>query len=1136
MIFSTVKKLIFVVLAALCAFPAAAADHLFVVGDATWGQWSLDRTSVMLRDGENPDIFRYTGYLLADKEFKFLTETSWDRTEYRSASADPYILGEGSLIVCNSNANDNKFKVRESANYDIVCNLAEMKISVTKAEFQSAPVYHNVLYLVGDATPGRWMLGEALPLAQSPSDPFIFSARVSLSPGKFKIATNCYGGYNEQKFYFRDPSDSSRVSEDSTDDRQWTIDSEGVYNVTVNLSDKSISIVALSDATALGPVKSWRTEGHTLFVEAEYGTLELTLFNDMVVKVFTRPAGMTEGERRSISVCASPVGTPDVSESDVAVTLSTPALRVDVAKVDGRISFRDPSGRLVLREKGGLDNSSRPRRATFEGMGDAAFYGGGYNGQRIDHDGSVLYMNNTQTGGWDATWSAPHNICIPFIVSASGYGLYFDDHYRHARISPSSSEGTKFSTESLNPVAYYFIGSADGGMASVLENYTFLTGRQELPPYWALGYLTSRYGYHSRQEAEEIVDGIKNAGLPLDGIVFDLYWQGERNNGMGNLDWYAPKFDDPAGMMSAFDARGVKTISITEPFFTSVSSNYETLRTLGYFADEDVAGMEWLGAPKTGLIDASNPDAMDWMWNFYKERTREGVAGWWLDLGEPERHDEDSRHAGGTVSQIHNEFGDLWTARVYRGFKEDFPDVRPFIMPRAGTSGMQRYSAFPWTGDIARSYKGLEAQVPALLSAGMSGVAYMGNDIGGFAASGTDTWLYLRWIQAATFSSVMRTHSTMSPEPHLDCYAEVFPAVKKYIGMHYSYLPYTYTLARENAIKGTPLARPVNFHDRQGLPASPADCKDEYLWGRDILVAPVLTVNTFRRDITFPQGSWVDLNDMSRVYAGGSTVAYDAPLETLPHFGRLGAFIPTFTQTSFSSTGEIDNSRITVTYLIDKDAELSRSELFDDDRKSTGTLESGEYLLTVFEGRNSSSGHDIRIENSGSYAGMPATRTYTFVIPSYPRPVAAVTTASGRSLAPCASMEAFDAAGADAFYLAPDMTLRIKASVDSDKNETLSISSTTSLSDGALAAPGIVFTHSKVTGRFDVALPAGASRALITVRDLRGAVLAEIPVAGDSATIAQYSFPALPAGMYLATLTAVAPDGSGISRTIKCMN
>lgn len=351
MIFSTVKKLIFVVLAALCAFPAAAADHLFVVGDATWGQWSLDRTSVMLRDGENPDIFRYTGYLLADKEFKFLTETSWDRTEYRSASADPYILGEGSLIVCNSNANDNKFKVRESANYDIVCNLAEMKISVTKAEFQSAQVYHNVLYLVGDATPGRWMLGEALPLAQSPSDPFIFSARVSLSPGKFKIATNCYGGYNEQKFYFRDPSDSSRVSEDSTDDRQWTIDSEGVYNVTVNLSDKSISIVALSDATALGPVKSWRTEGHTLFVEAEYGTLELTLFNDMVVKVFTRPAGMTEGERRSISVCASPVGTPDVSESDVAVTLSTPALRVDVAKVDGRISFRDPSGRLVLRER-----------------------------------------------------------------------------------------------------------------------------------------------------------------------------------------------------------------------------------------------------------------------------------------------------------------------------------------------------------------------------------------------------------------------------------------------------------------------------------------------------------------------------------------------------------------------------------------------------------------------------------------------------------------------------------------------------------------------------------------------------------------------------------------------------------------
>ena len=150
---------------------------------------------------------------------------------------------------------------------------------------------------------------------------------------------------------------------------------------------------------------------------------------------------------------------------------------------------------------------------------------------------------------------------------------------------------------------------------------------------------------------------------------------------------------------------------------------------------------------------------MDWMWQFYKARTEDGVGGWWLDLGEPERHDGDSHHKGGTVEQVHNEFGNLWIERVYRGLKEDFPNVRPFLMPRAGTSGMQRYSVFPWTGDIKRSWAGLQAQVPALVSAGMSGIGYMGSDVGGFSVENnyTDPSLYLRWIEMAVFSPMMRT-------------------------------------------------------------------------------------------------------------------------------------------------------------------------------------------------------------------------------------------------------------------------------------------------------------------------------------------------------------------------------------------
>lgn len=1127
------------------AMHLSAADRLLVIGDATWGKWSLDRTSVMLRDNGNENIFRYTGWLEADKEFKFLAQAQWDGIEYRNASDNPYDISRLAYSDKGS-APDYKFKVGESANYTITCDLGAMTVSVVKADYQQAPILHDVLYLVGSATPGEWALWQSLPIEQDASNPFRFSGTVSLKPGTFKIATNCYADYNEQKFFFRDPSDNGRISEDGTDDRQWTIDTASDYNVTVDLSASTISIEPVSEQPGtLGAYRSRSYDGNSVVITAENGTLTLTPYNDYVVKVFPRANGDNTPERRSISVYAAPEGSFSVSEDDDNIVLRTSATAVTVSKADCRVSFSDMAGRTVLREKNGLDNSRSPRTASFEGMNDEAFYGGGYNGKRINHNGTSLVMNNRQTGGWDCDWDAPHNICIPFVVSTGGYGLYFDDHHRNARISPSSA-GTTYYSGSATPIAYYYIGSADGGMASVLENYTFLTGRQELPPYWALGYMTSRYGYHSQQEAEEVVASVRKAGLPLDAIVFDLYWQGEGNNGMGNLDWYAPKFPDAKKMMSDFASKGVKTICITEPFFTSDSRNYSVLKEKGYFADDDVSNMWWLGSDKVGLIDSSNPAAMDWMWQFYKQRTEEGMGGWWLDLGEPESHDDDSHHVGGTVDQVHNEFGDLWTSRVYRGYKEDFPDVRPFLMPRAGTAGMQRYSTFPWSGDIKRSYKGLEAQIPALLSSGMSGVAYMGNDVGGFAADGvgTDSWLYLRWIEMATFSPMMRTHSTYLPEPYLPEYADVFDAVSKHLHLRYSFLPYTYTLAWENATKGTPLARPLNFHDVAGATPSPSGCRDQYLWGRDIMVAPVVTCNTFKRSITFPQGTWVDLNDLTKVYAGGSTVEYDVPLEKLPYFGRVGAFIPQFSQTAYTTSSEIDNTRLTVTYLAPSasastyaaanSAAVNRSVMFEDDHTSTSTLDNGQYMITTFEGEDTADGHIIRVSHEGAYPGMPATRTYTFVVPSYNKALKSAGT-DNTEFNRAASREAFDAAADNAFYLDADNTLYLKKVMSTGSNSAITVSSKDYVTgvDAVATDNCVVLEYSAATGLLSYSLPAGSTDATLTIVDLGGSVIAEYTALTANSTISQMPAPATAPGLYLATLSGRLPSGTPVSRTIK---
>lgn len=1230
---------------------ASAEDRLLIVGDASWGGWSLDRTAVMVKTGESPEIFTYTGFLKADKEFKFLTEAQWDKKEYRNASDNPYIDGAGTLRTGGS---DSKFKVRESANYTVECNLTDMTVTLTKAPWQDSPILHNVLYLVGDATPGGWTLSQALPLYADASDPFLFSARLPLKTegdggrhATFKIATNCYADYNEQKFYFRDEANSSRLSEDGTADRQWSVDASGDYDVNISLSDGYISLLAadrsslacwyesptaaphqpvtvyfntdglsgelyalphavlasgrvvdaprqqlaavggiagryslgmtpsvlyglsegdelkalsftLTDAAGnalgepmevpfangrvvpqsrrLGAVRSWTQTGSAVAVQTENGVLELTAYDDYVVKVFTRFDGSRADERRSISVCAEPSAAFSVTEQPEALLLSTGALTLRVGRADAVVTFLNADGRELLREREGLNNSTLPRTISFEAMGDRAFYGGGYNGKHVNQDGVVLTMDNTQTGGWDCTWDAPHNICIPFVVSASGYGILVDDHYRGARLTPSSADGTTYISGSPSPVAYYFVGSEDASMASVLENYTALTGRQPLPPYWALGYMSSRYGYKTRAEAEKTVSDIKDMGLPLDAIVFDLYWQGEGNSGMGNLDWYAPNWPDAPAMMAGFRQKGVQTVCITEPFFTSVAAkNYADLKQRGFFADDDVSNMWWLGADKVGLIDSSNPEAMDWMWDFYKKRTQEGVGGWWLDLGEPESHDADSRHAGGSVGEVHNEFSDLWTERVCRGFRSEFPDVRPFLMPRAGTAGMQRHCAFPWSGDIRRSWEGLRAQVPALLSSGMSGVAYMGSDVSGFATQydgHTDARLYLRWVQMAVFSPMMRTHSTYKPEPYHSEYASVADDVCRFIHMRYSYLPYTYTLAWENATKGTPLARPINFHDA----ASDAACTDEYLWGRDLLVAPVMDAGE-KRDIVFPAGKWVDMNDFTRTYAGGTTASYSAAAGVLPHFGRKGAFITRFSQEHYDHTGNIDNSRLTVTYLADAAAtEPSVGRVFDDDRHSPRSLEQGKTLLTTFTGMNGAGAHSITIAHEGAYDGMPASRRYTFVVPGFGRRVLGVTADDGTLFAVATKDELSAAANDVAVYAVDGDNLLIALTLPTDATRTISIALDTAGVGSALAADSdsILFDYSPATGMFSYAIP-GGGHADIEIHDLSGAEAGRIDGLRAGECVGQVHAPALAAGLYIATLTASYAGGAAATRSLKAV-
>ena len=237
------------------ALSAKAADRLVIVGDATWGGWNLGQSTVMQKSDDNADVFKVTVHLDANKEFKFLTELGWGNLEYR-AGAGPVTLQSGveaPLVSSEDEPTDGKFFVSESANYDIVCNLATKKVVVTKAAYQATALKHTALWMIGSATKGGWSIGEGTIMKADATNPAKFSARTELKAGELKFGTNVYAGF-DQKFYQRDLSDEGKIVFGG-DDNKWNFTEEATYDVTVDVAAMTVSFTKV-DPTAISTVET----------------------------------------------------------------------------------------------------------------------------------------------------------------------------------------------------------------------------------------------------------------------------------------------------------------------------------------------------------------------------------------------------------------------------------------------------------------------------------------------------------------------------------------------------------------------------------------------------------------------------------------------------------------------------------------------------------------------------------------------------------------------------------------------------------------------------------------------------------------------------------------------------------------
>ena len=740
---------------------------------------------------------------------------------------------------------------------------------------------------------------------------------------------------------------------------------------------------AMVCASPQGAVLNYEKSGKSLVVNTKNGKLVITPYTDAIVKVSFADNGETIAEKASKSVVLAP--------GNVKYNVKSNGENIEMAFQNGNIVTIDKAtshvsfstrGKKILDENEGITKNGKERIISFNSRNDESFYGCGERGVSYDLKGDTMVMFNKQNYGYGkGDRTSQMNITVPFYISSLGYGVYFDDYTASKLILKNPVE---YVTESRTPISYYFIASETGNIADVVKNYTELTGRQELAPFWALGYITSKYGYRTQAETEGVIDTLRREGYPVDGIVLDLYWYGQETD-MGRLEWNKTQWPDHKGMLAKLKADGVKTVIISQPYINKIGAidNYNKFKEAGFLTFDSVGNTHdvttWVG--EAGMFDVSNPATREWLWNRYKELTDEGVTGWWGDLGEPEVHPLTIRHHNGeTASEYHNIYGNEWSRIIYDGFKKEYPNVRLMTLMRGGTAGLQRFSVFPWSTDVGRSWAGLQAQIPIMINSALSGFGYMSHDVGGFAvdpANPVNEELYARWLQLGLFTPVFRTHSTVKAEPYHYTTPGYQEAFKKIIKARYEWLPYNYTLAYENAVTGAPFVRPLNFYHTEKDTAV-ANIQDQYLWGQSVLVAPVIEPGKTSREVYFPAGKWYSIDNPAKVFVGPVKAECEAPLHEIPVFAKAGTFIP-MADYEMRSTEKYNPSRFLVKYYTG--AKKSEYSLFDDNRTSTGTIEDKKYQLINFLARENEEYLAITMDTEGwGYAGMPEQRNFTYEI------------------------------------------------------------------------------------------------------------------------------------------------------------
>jgi len=703
-------------------------------------------------------------------------------------------------------------------------------------------------------------------------------------------------------------------------------------------------------------------------IQVDDGTYRIVFYTPDVVETSFIPQGESYKNQSHAVVMEPQLIHTDVIRNQDFIDIKSSSITVKIRKNPFQISYFQKD-ELIISEKLGYMKDSL-EKLQFNLTDEEALYGGGARALSMKRRGHRLQLYNRAHYGYEER-SKLLNYTMPVVLSSKQYLVHFDNP-AIGFLDLDSKGNNTLAYETISGRKTYQIVAGDSWL-DIIDNYTDLTGKQPMLPRWALGNFSSRFGYHSQEETMKTIRKFKEEEIPVDAVILDIFWFGKTIKGtMGNLSFYRDSFPQPRQMINDLNDKNVETILVTEPFILTTSNRWEEA------VREDVLAKDSTGEPytydfyfgNTGLIDIFSEKGYSWFKDQTKRLLEMGVTGIWGDLGEPEVHPSDLIHATGTADELHNIYGHQWTKLVDEAFHEYNPDMRPFVLMRAGYSGSQRYGILPWSGDVNRTWGGMKSQPEIALQMGMQGVGYMHSDLGGFAGDNLDDELYVRWLQYGVFQPIYRPHAQEEvPSEPVYRSDKAKRLAKRAIELRYRLLPYNYHLVYKNHITGAPLMRPLMFEEPDNEKLYHYD--DAYLWGNDILVAPIVEAGKSKKSVYFPETSnWFDFYS-DKKYEGGKTKTVPVKEQSIPTFVRGGSFIP-MTKTR-QTTKPYNGSELVLHYFFDPAVEKSHSQLYNDDGSTVKPVEKGRYELMEFSAQQENNKLNIGFEaDAGSNYSTPA--------------------------------------------------------------------------------------------------------------------------------------------------------------------